>query len=42
MSKLLAIIKSLFRAKPKRPLTSDEKQAIDEQIIIIDSITRGD
>lgn len=41
MSKLLSIIKKLFKPKPKRPLTPEEKQAIDEQVIIIDRITRG-
>lgn len=32
-------IKRLF--KPKRPLTPEEKQAI-EQVVIIDRITRGE
>ncbi len=41
MSKLLAILKIIFWPKPKRPLTPAEKQAIDEQVIIIDPITRG-
>lgn len=31
----------MFRSRSKRPLTPAEKQAIDEQVIIIDPITRG-
>lgn len=41
LSRLLNIIKVIFRPKPKRPLTPAEKQSIDEQVIIIDPITRG-
>lgn len=41
MSKLLDILKIIFQPKPKRPLTPAEKQVIDEQVIIIDPITRG-
>lgn len=41
MTKLLNIIKRLLRPKPKHPLALAEKQAIDEQVIIIDPITRG-
>lgn len=42
MSRLLDILKKIFRSRPKRPLTPEEKQAIDEQVIIIDRITRGE
>jgi len=40
MGKLLNIIKQMLRQKPKQPLTPAEKQAIDEQVMIIDTITR--
>ena len=41
MSKLLNILKILFKPKTKRTLTPAEKQAIEDQVIIIDPITRG-
>lgn len=41
MAKLRDIIKRIFRPKPKQPLTPEQKQAIDEQVVIIDTITRG-
>ena len=41
MSIILDAIKAILHQKPKRPLTPEEKQAIDEQVIIIDQITRS-
>lgn len=41
MSKLFYVIKKLLKPKPKLPLTPAEKRAIDEQVVIIDPITRG-
>lgn len=41
MGKPLNALKVIFQPKPKRPLTPAEKQAIDEQITIVEPITRG-
>lgn len=39
---MLRLLKKLFRPKPKSPLTPEEKQSIDEQVVIVENITRGE